>query len=49
MANFDDLHPLSRIVLTLAMWVGRLEVLMVLGLLQPEAWRRARRASAQLS
>jgi len=39
MANFADLHPLSRIALTLAMWIGRLEVLTVLVVLHPEAWR----------
>ena len=42
MANFADLHPVSRVVLTMAMWVGRLEILTVLALLQPEVWRRAR-------
>jgi trk system potassium uptake protein TrkH len=39
MASFADLHPLSRIVLTLAMWLGRLEVITVLAILRPEAWR----------
>jgi len=39
MANFADLHPISRIVLTLAMWIGRLEVITVLVILRPEAWR----------
>jgi trk system potassium uptake protein TrkH len=42
MANFADLHPISRIVLTLAMWIGRLEVLTVLVILRPEAWRAGR-------
>jgi trk system potassium uptake protein TrkH len=42
MANFADLHPLSKIVLTAAMWIGRLEVLTVLALLRPEIWRNAR-------
>jgi trk system potassium uptake protein TrkH len=42
MANFADLHPVSKIVLTAAMWVGRLEVLTVLALLRPEVWRMAR-------
>lgn len=45
MANFADLHPLSRIALTLAMWIGRLEVLTVLVILRPEAWRDGRWAS----
>jgi trk system potassium uptake protein TrkH len=39
MGHFGDLHPISRIVLTLAMWIGRLEVLTVLVILRPEAWR----------
>jgi trk system potassium uptake protein len=42
MANFADLHPVSRIVLTLEMWIGRLEVLTVLVLFRAEAWRSAR-------
>lgn len=41
MANFADLHPVSRVVLTAAMWIGRLEVLTVLVLLRPEVWRGA--------
>jgi len=40
MASYGNLHPLSKLVLTGAMWVGRLELLTVL-LLQPEAWRSA--------
>jgi trk system potassium uptake protein TrkH len=43
MANFADLHPVSRLLLTAAMWIGRLEVLPVLALLRPEVWRMARR------
>jgi trk system potassium uptake protein TrkH len=39
MANFADLHPVSRFTLTLAMWIGRLEVITVLVILRPEAWR----------
>jgi trk system potassium uptake protein TrkH len=39
MANFADLHPVSKITLTAAMWIGRLEVLTVLALLRPEVWR----------
>lgn len=39
MAHFGDLHPVSRVALTLAMWIGRLEVLTVLVILRPEAWR----------
>ena len=39
MSNFADLHPVSRLVLSLAMWIGRLEVITVLVILRPEAWR----------
>jgi trk system potassium uptake protein TrkH len=42
MASFADLHPVSKIVLTLEMWIGRLEVLTVLVLFRPELWRSAR-------
>ena len=42
MAHFGDLHPVSKVVLTAAMWIGRLEVLTVLALLRPEVWRLAR-------
>jgi trk system potassium uptake protein TrkH len=45
MANFAGLHPLSKIVLTLAMWIGRLEVLTVLVFFRLEAWRTARWAA----
>jgi len=48
MANYGHLHPLSKLVLTGAMWVGRLEVLTVLALLRPEVWRSSHwRASAR--
>ena len=39
MAHYADLHPLSRVTLSLAMWIGRLEVITVLVVLRPEAWR----------
>ena len=39
MANYAHLHPVSKVVLTLAMWIGRLEVLTVLALLRFEVWR----------
>lgn len=42
MGHFADLHPISRIVLTLEMWIGRLEVLTVLVLFRSEVWRSAR-------
>jgi trk system potassium uptake protein TrkH len=42
MASYAGLHPISRFVLTLEMWIGRLEVLTVLVLFRAEAWRAAR-------
>jgi len=42
MANFAHLHPVSKVVLTGAMWVGRLEVLTVLAILRPEVWMTTR-------
>jgi trk system potassium uptake protein TrkH len=42
MGHFGDLHPISKIVLTLEMWIGRLEVLTVLVLFRAEVWRSAR-------
>jgi trk system potassium uptake protein TrkH len=56
MAGYAWLHPVSKLVLTINMWVGRLEVMTVLVLLQPEVWRsmqwsdprhRRRRAPAE--
>ncbi len=42
MANFAHLHPVSRIVLSLEMWIGRLEVLTVLVFVRWEVWRNMR-------
>ena len=42
MGSFADLHPVSKIVLTLLMWIGRLEVMTVLVLFRLEAWKAAR-------
>jgi trk system potassium uptake protein TrkH len=42
MGSFADLHPVSKIVLTVEMWVGRLEVLTVLVFFRFEVWRAAR-------
>jgi trk system potassium uptake protein TrkH len=42
MSNFANLHPISKVVLTLEMWVGRLEVLTVLVLFRFEIWRSLR-------
>jgi trk system potassium uptake protein TrkH len=42
MGSFAELHPISKFVLTLEMWIGRLEVLTVLVLFRLEVWRSAR-------
>jgi trk system potassium uptake protein TrkH len=42
MASFGPLPPASKIVLTLAMWIGRLEVIAVLVFIRIEPWRSAR-------
>jgi trk system potassium uptake protein TrkH len=47
MANFADLHPVSRIVLTAAMWIGRLEVITVLVVFRAEAWRTSHWSSSR--
>lgn len=38
MASYGTLHPVSKLVLFLAMWVGRLEVVTVLAMVRPEVW-----------
>ena len=45
MGHFADLHPASRVVLLLTMWIGRLEVITVLVIMRPEAWRAGRWSS----
>jgi trk system potassium uptake protein len=42
MAHYGDLHPVSKVVLTLLMWIGRLEVLPVLVMFSPDLWRGVR-------
>jgi len=46
MASYAELHPVSKIVLTLEMWIGRLEVMTVLVFLRLEPWRTARWGAA---
>ena len=41
MASFSGLHPVSKLTLTAAMWIGRLEVVTVLALLRLEVWTSA--------
>ena len=41
MASFGELHPVSKVTLIAAMWIGRLEVVTVLALLRPEVWTSA--------
>jgi trk system potassium uptake protein len=47
MANYADLHPISRVVLTAAMWIGRLEVITVLVIFRAEAWRTSHWSSSR--
>ena len=47
MANYADLHPISRVALTAAMWIGRLEVITVLVIFRAEAWRTSHWSSKQ--
>ncbi|SDF18820.1 trk system potassium uptake protein TrkH [Thermus arciformis] len=42
MGSYAGLHPLSKAVLILLMWAGRIEILPVALLLSPELWRRLR-------
>jgi trk system potassium uptake protein len=42
MGSFAGLHPVSKMVLTAEMWIGRLEVLTVLVFFRSEPWRSAR-------
>jgi trk system potassium uptake protein TrkH len=46
MSNFAALHPVAKVVLTLEMWIGRLEVLTVLVFFRLEPWRSMRWAGA---
>ncbi len=39
MANFAHLSQTSKLVLTAAMWVGRLEIMTVLALFHPSVWK----------
>ena len=43
MANFADLHPVSRALLIFGMYAGRLEVVTVFVFLDPQEWRLPRR------
>jgi trk system potassium uptake protein TrkH len=42
MENYAALHPMAKIILTLGMWMGRLELLTVLVLLHPDVLRNLR-------
>jgi trk system potassium uptake protein len=41
MASYAPFSDVTKVVLTLAMWMGRLELMAVLVLLRPEVWRTA--------
>lgn len=38
MLNYEEIHSVSKIVLIVAMWIGRLEIVTVLALLRLEVW-----------
>lgn len=40
MGSYAELHPLSKVVLIVQMWAGRIELIPVFLLLVPEFWRR---------
>jgi len=42
MANYGDLHPISKAVMIFQMWAGRIELIAVFSLFTPELWRRLR-------
>jgi trk system potassium uptake protein TrkH len=42
MANYEHLPALSKVVLVVTMWVGRLEVVTVLALARPDVLRKVR-------
>lgn len=42
MGNFAGFDTLSKLLLILGMWVGRLEIVTVLALLHPDVWRQLR-------
>ena len=42
MGSYAGLHPVSKAVLILEMWAGRIEILPVFLLFSPELWRRLR-------
>lgn len=44
LSSYADLHPVSKVILTLTMWIGRLEVVTVLAVLRWEVWKDARRS-----
>jgi trk system potassium uptake protein TrkH len=42
MGSFSGLHPVSKVVAIIQMWAGRIEIIPVFLLLNPELWRRLR-------
>ena len=42
MGSFGGMPPIAKIILIVAMWVGRLEIVTLMALLHPLAWRSAR-------
>ena len=42
MGNFAGFSTSAKLLLTAAMWIGRLEIVTVLALLHPDVWRHSR-------
>lgn len=42
MGSFADFDDVSKVLLILGMWIGRLEIVTVLALLHPDVWRKIR-------
>jgi trk system potassium uptake protein TrkH len=47
MGSYADLPAASKLILTLGMWVGRLEIVTVLALFHPDVWRNLRLQARQ--
>jgi Trk-type K+ transport system membrane component len=42
MGTYDGFSEVSKVLLALSMWLGRLEIVTVLALLHPHVWRNLR-------
>jgi trk system potassium uptake protein TrkH len=42
MGSYAGLEPLSKVILIIEMWAGRIELIPVFALLTPELWKKLR-------